>query len=61
MKRTKARIKGTVSFENGAKPKPHEIPTAMALADRLRRGHGIKRLIFVNRKREVVDINEIVR
>ena len=31
------------------------------LADRLRRGHGIKRLIFVNRKREIVDINEIVR
>ena len=33
MKRTKAKIKGTVSFENGAKPKPHEITTAMALAD----------------------------
>lgn len=136
MHRPKAKIKGTVSFENGAKPKPHEIPTAMALADagynvrfipsntvshmadiylnntifemkapegrnsgciernlrkalthqscniiidsfrmkdirdhsiqnflaeRLRHGHGIKRLIFVNRKREVIDINEIVR
>ena len=26
-------IKGTITFEDGAKPKPHEIPTAEALAD----------------------------
>ena len=31
------------------------------LTERLRRKHGIQRIIFVNRKRKVVDINELVR
>ena len=127
--------KGNITFENGARPKPHEMITAEALADagyeirfipsnvnmgmadcyvnntifeikapegkttdcvernirkaldhqspniiidsfrmkniqdrsirsflaeRLRRRHGIKRIIFVNRKREVVDINSLL-
>ncbi len=128
-------IKGTVSCEGGAKPKPHEYVTAVALADagydvrfipsnvvigmadvyinntifeikapegkttnciernlrkavnhqsanivldsfriknikdrsiqnflleRLRLRHGIQRIIFVNRKREVIDINNLM-
>ena len=127
--------KGIVSCEKGARPKPHEYPTAYALADagydvrfipsndfigmadvyvgntifefkapegkscdsiernirkaihhqspnividsfrmknirdrsiqsflieRLKRGHGIHRLIFINRRREVIDINKLV-
>ena len=128
--------KGNISCENGAKPKPHEWPTAYALADagydirfipnskvigmadsyinntifefkapegktinsvernirkaldhqspnividsfriknvqdrsiqsfligRLQRGHGIMRIFFIDRKRNVVDINKLVR
>lgn len=31
------------------------------LTERLRRRHGIQRIIFVNRKREAIDINSVVR
>lgn len=31
------------------------------LIERLRRKHGVSRIIFVNRKREVVDINNLLR
>ncbi len=31
------------------------------LIERLRRRHGIQRILFVNRKREVIDINELLR
>lgn len=31
------------------------------LLERLRRGHGIQRILFVNRKREVIDINELLK
>ena len=31
------------------------------LIGRLRFGHGIQRIIFVNRKREVIDINGLLR
>ena len=31
------------------------------LIERLRRKHGIKRIIFVNRSGEVVDINELIK
>lgn len=31
------------------------------LLERLRRRHGIQRILFVNRKREVIDINEFLR
>ena len=31
------------------------------LIERLRRRHGIQRIIFVNRKREVIDINQLTR
>ena len=129
-------IKGTISCENGARPKPHEYVTAYALADagynvrfipsnvtigmadcyvnntifeikapegktinciernlrkavnhqspniiidsfrvnnirdkniqnflleRLKRRHGIQRIIFVNRKRKTIDINALLR
>ena len=30
------------------------------LLERLRRRHGIQRIIFVNRKREVIDINQLL-
>ena len=31
------------------------------LIERLRRKHGVSRIIFVNRKREVIDINSLLR
>ena len=31
------------------------------LLERLKRGHGIQRVIFVNRKRKAIDINDLLR
>ena len=88
-------IKGTVTREGGAKPKPHEYITAEALADagynvrfipsstaigmadcylnntifEIKAPEGkttkciernLRKAIFVNRKREVVDINDLL-